>query len=85
MPRPPPPATALTNSGKPTSGAAATSVSTSSDGSLEASTGSPASRAARIAATLSPVRSSTSGGGPMNVKPASAHRRANSGRSDRNP
>ena len=85
IPRPPPPATALTNSGKPSSSDAATSSSISADGADDPSTGRPASRAAAMARDLSPVRCSTSGGGPTNVMPASAQACARSGFSDRNP
>ena len=85
IPRPPPPATALTKIGKPTSSAAATSVSTSSDGSDDASTATPASRAAATARALLPVRCSTSVGGPTNVMPSRSHASARSGFSDRNP
>ena len=58
IPRPPPPATALTNTGKPTSSAARTSSSTSVEGSEEPSTGTPAARAAATARALLPVSSS---------------------------
>ncbi len=85
MPRPPPPATALTKIGKPMSSAAATSVSTSSEGSDEFSTATPASRAAATARALLPVRCRTLGGGPTNVMPASSHASARSGFSDRKP
>ena len=60
IPRPPPPATALTNSGKPMPPRAASSSSTDADGSDDASTGSPAPRAAAIARALLPVSSNTS-------------------------
>ncbi len=85
IPRPPPPATALTNTGNPMSSAAATRASTSSDGSDERSTGSPASRAAATALALLPVSSSTSTLGPTNVMPAARQARASSGFSDRKP
>ncbi len=64
MPRPPPPATALAKMGKPISSAAAISSSTSLDGWLDFSTGTPALRAASRAATLLPASSRTSAGGP---------------------
>ena len=54
-------------------------------GSVEASTGSPASRAAAIARALLPVSSSTDAGGPTNVIPARSQAAARSGFSDRNP
>jgi hypothetical protein len=65
--------------------AAASSVSTSADGSEDFSTGMPASRAAATARALFPVRCSTSAGGPMKVIPASAQAAASPGFSDRKP
>ncbi len=90
MPRPPPPATALTKRGvSPSSSrsdsAAATSASTSVEGSTEARVGTPAALAAAIARALLPVRVSTSALGPMNVMPAAAQASARAGFSDRNP
>ena len=49
------------------------------------STGTPAARAASTARTLLPAISSTRGGGPMKVMPASAQALARSGFSDRKP
>ena len=85
MPRPPPPATALTKTGKPTRSAAATRASASSDGSVDSRTGSPARFAAAMAVTLLPAISRTSADGPTKVIPASAHAVASSGFSDRKP
>ncbi len=85
MPRPPPPATALTNTGNGMPSTAASTVSRSSLGSVEASTGRPAPRAAAIARALLPVSVSTSAGGPTKAIPARAHSSARSGFSDRNP
>ena len=85
IPRPPPPATALTKTGNARSSAAPSRASTSALGSVEASTGSPATFAAAIARALFPVSSSTDAGGPTKVMPASAHASASSGFSDRNP
>jgi hypothetical protein len=85
MPRPPPPETALTNSGNCIDSAAATSSATDADGGDDASTGRPASRAASTARALLPVSLSTSASGPMNVIPASAQAAARFGFSDRNP
>ncbi len=85
MPRPPPPATALTNSGNVMSRAAARRVSTSSDGSDESSTGTPASRAAATARCLLPAIASTRAGGPTKVMPASSHAVARPGFSERKP
>jgi hypothetical protein len=85
IPRPPPPATALTNTGTGMLRGGGQTVSRSALGSVEASTGSPASRAAAIARALLPVSSSTDAGGPTKVIPARAHAAARSGFSDRNP
>ena len=85
IPRPPPPATALTKTGNPISSAPATSSSTSAEGGVERSVGTPAARAAASARTLLPASSSTSAGGPMNVIPLASQARARSGFSDRNP
>ena len=85
IPRPPPPATAFTNTGKPTCSAAATSSSTSVEGGDESSTATPAARAAATARDLWPGRGSPAGGGPTNVMPARSHPAASSGFSDRKP
>ena len=74
IPRPPPPAAALITSGNPIS-----------SGSPCGRTGTPASRAIRFAASLSPPRRSASGGGPTQVNPASSTAAANSGLSARKP
>ena len=85
MPRPPPPATALTKSGYGSSEAASTSASTSVDGSTDASVGTPAALAAAIARALLPVSVSTSADGPTKVMPALAQASARAGFSDRKP
>jgi hypothetical protein len=85
MPRPPPPATALTKIGNPMSAAASSRVSRSADGSDDRSTATPASRAAATARALLPVRCSTRSGGPTKVIPASSQAWARSGFSDRKP
>lgn len=85
IPRPPPPATALTKMGKPISSAAVSSPSTSVEGSVESRTGTPARLAAAMAVALFPVSSRTSAGGPTKVMPASAQARARSGFSERKP
>ena len=85
MPRPPPPATALTKIGKPISSACAARASTSSDASVERSTGTPAAIAWCFAVTLFPAISSARAGGPMNTMPCSAARAARSGFSERKP
>ncbi len=85
IPRPPPPATAFTNTGKPISSAARTSSSTSVEGAEEPSTGTPAARAAAMAVALLPVISRMWALGPTKVMPASSQARASSGFSERNP
>ena len=85
MPRPPPPATALTNSGYGSPPADATRASASVDGSTEANVGTPAALAAAIARALLPVSVRISAVGPMNVMPAFAQASARAGFSDRNP
>ena len=85
IPRPPPPATAFTNSGYGIPSVASTSASTSVDGSTDASVGTPAALAAAIARALLPVRVSTSAVGPMKVIPAFAQASASLGFSERNP
>ena len=85
MPRPPPPATALTNTGNSMAPAASTRIAGSALGSLEAITGSPAARAAAIALALFPASFRMSAGGPTKVIPARAQPSARSGFSDRNP
>jgi hypothetical protein len=85
IPRPPPPATALTNNGNSIVREAATNSATSADGADDVSTGNPASRAAVIALALLPVSSSTSALEPTNVISAAAHAAANSGFSERKP
>ena len=85
MPRPPPPATAFTKTGKPISVACAASQSTSVEGAQERSVGMPALRADSSARTLLPASSSTCGGGPMKVMPLSWQACARSGFSDRKP
>ena len=85
IPRPPPPATALTKTGNPTFLAAVTSVPMSLEGSLDGSTGIPAAWAAMIACALFPASSSTDAPGPMKVIPASTQACARCGFSDRNP
>ena len=85
MPRPPPPATALTKIGKPIFSASPTNQSMSALGSEDFSVGMPARLAARSASTLFPVSSSTSEGGPTKVIPFSAAARASPAFSERNP
>ena len=65
--------------------AAASSPSTSVDGSTLSNVGTPAARAAAIARALLPVSVSTSALGPTNVMPASAQASARCGFSDMKP
>ena len=74
IPRPPPPAAALTTSGKPIS-----------SGSPLGTTGTPASRAIRFASSLSPPSRSASGGGPTQTSPAASTASAKSALSARKP
>ncbi len=85
MPRPPPPATALTNTGNSMFSASDISASMSLEGADESSTGTPASRAAATAVALLPVICRISWLGPTKVMPASWHALASSGFSERNP
>ena len=71
MPRPPPPATAFTKSGKPIFSEALISSFGSSEDPEDCKTGTPALVAAAIAFTLFPASSRTSELGPMKVIPFS--------------
>ena len=55
------------------------------DGGVDLSTGTPAAIACSFAVTLLPAISSTRGGGPMKVMPASRAASASSGFSERKP
>ena len=77
MPRPPPPADALISTGR--------SVSVTADGSSSASTGTPAAAISRFDSILLPIDSTASGGGPIQVSPASSTARAKPAFSDRKP
>ena len=59
--------------------------STSCDGSMFASTGTPAAFAAATALALLPVSSRTVLDGPTKVMPAAAHASASAGFSDKKP
>ena len=54
-------------------------------GSVAGTTGTPASTARFLAATLLPSRRIVSAEGPMNVMPAASHASTNSGDSDSSP
>ncbi len=84
IPRPPPPADALTSTGKPSADAAfarAAAPFTSTPG----STGTPAFCMSALAASFAPMAVIASGGGPMKTRPDAATRRAKSAFSDRKP
>ena len=82
IPLPPPPIAALTISG---SGTPLRSGRPSPVTSQDSRTGTPTSASSRLAASLSPIVSMTSAGGPTQVSPAAVTARAKSARSDRNP
>ncbi len=86
MPLPPPPADALTMTGRPMSFATTSASSASAMIPSEPGvTGTPAAVIVALAAALSPISSMLSGDGPMNFIPCSRHRRLNSARSARKP
>jgi hypothetical protein len=64
---------------------AARSSSPLSEPSVPGTTGTPAARACRRAASLSPIRSIAAGGGPTQRSPAPSTARANAAFSERNP
>ena len=76
MPRPPPPAAALTSTGK-----AVTSAGSVQVGSI----GTPASASSALAAILSPIAAIAFADGPTQVRPASVTAAANSAFSARKP
>ena len=78
IPRPPPPADALTSSGKPTSDVADTS-------SLHGSVGTPASRISRLAPSFDPIAAIAAAGGPTQISPAATTCSAKPAHSERNP
>ena len=86
MPRPPPPAVALTMTGKPHVSANFSASSSFSTGpSVPGSSGRPAFFIARRARALSPIRRITFGSGPMNRMWHASHTSARYADSDRNP
>ena len=85
MPLPPPPKAAFTRSGKPIRSACFLACFASTGSGVPGTIGMPLASAARLAAALSPIVSIASGGGPMNVMPASPTALANPARSDRKP
>ena len=86
MPFPPPPADALSRTGKPISSAAARAAAASVTRSVSPGTiGTPASRIRRRASVLSPITAIVAGLGPTKTSPASSTARAKSARSARKP
>ena len=85
MPRPPPPARALMSTGQPMRRASLSAWSAEVSRSQPSARGTPASRAAMRAMSLLPMRSMTSGVGPMNTMPLSRHMRPNSAVSAKKP
>lgn len=61
------------------------SAAVTAAGSGSGSTGTPAAAISRLASILEPIASTASGGGPIQVSPASRTARANAAFSDRNP
>ena len=86
MPRPPPPADALSRKGNPISAAIrrASSMEVTSDR-LPGITGTPASSIQRRAADLSPILRNAATGGPIKVIPQDAHNSAKSAFSAKGP
>ncbi len=84
IPLPPPPAEALTRTGKPISAAAAAG-SAPSRSSWPGTIGTPAASISARARTFEPIASIACGGGPIQTRPASPTRVANSAFSARNP
>ena len=86
MPRPPPPATALTSSGQPSAWASrASAASPWSSPRYPGTQGTPTASMRRFAPALSPIAVMAAAGGPMNTRPALAQACAKSARSDRKP
>jgi hypothetical protein len=86
MPLPPPPAAALSITGRPTARTdAAIAAGSTLGASLPGTIGTLAALASRLAAALSPRRSITSAVGPMNTRPAASTARAKAAFSARKP
>ena len=73
------------STGQPMRPASATASSGVLSRSQPGTMGTPASRAVRRALSLSPMRSMTSGSGPMKTRPHSLHSRAKCEFSEKNP
>ena len=77
MPRPPPPAEALTNAGTP--------ISSNDSTVLSGRTGTPEARINRFASIFDPIAAIAPAGGPIQVSPASTTDWANAALSLRKP
>ncbi len=84
MPRPPPPAEALTSNGQPIAFSSASSGSASPTV-REGSVGTPASRMSSFAPIFEPIASIAEAGGPTHASPAAVTSSAKAADSDRNP
>ncbi len=80
MPRPPPPAEALTSTGHPRARNSSASGSTSPSITTDGSVGTPAARMRSFEPIFEPMASMASAGGPTQMSPASDTARANSRR-----
>src|SRR5436190_1117538 len=78
MPFPPPPATAFSRTGNPSSSAAASASSGPATRSVPGTSGTPASRTSAFARALAPIRSTTANGdlSPVRDEDAVEHRRS---------
>ncbi len=85
MPRPPPPADALTSRGQPSASTSSSPGSSSPSTVTEGSVGTPAARISSFDPTLDPMASMAAGGGPIQWNPAPTTTRAKSPDSDRKP
>ena len=85
MPFPPPPAVALSSTGKPIASAASRISSSVRGPAVPGTSGTAAARISAFADALSPSRSITSGEGPTNTRSLSAQARAKAGFSARKP
>ena len=73
------------STGQPMRSASASASSALASRSQPGTMGTPAPRAVRRAASLSPMRSMTSGEGPTKTRPHSLHSRAKCAFSEKNP
>ncbi len=85
MPRPPPPADALTSRGQPSPATSAGSGGVSPSTVMDGRVGTPAARIMSFDPIFEPMASMASGDGPTQRSPASRTARANAPDSDRKP